>query len=177
MKSFYVVFYLSHGYADFRVLSAVSELSDEKDRFFVTFTLEEGARYRVGEVAINSQLRNFDAEVLRPEINIKTGEWYNADYVQESIDALTDALGDRQYAFVNVRPDVQRNREERIVNLVFNIDETPRVFVERIDVNGNVRTLDKVVRREFELVEGDPFNKSKLAKSERNVRNLDSSRT
>ena len=166
-------FYLSQGYADFRVLSAVSELSDEKDRFFVTFTLEEGARYRVADVSINSQLRNFDAEVLRPEINLESGEWYNADYVQESVDALTNALGDRQYAFVDVRPDVQRNREDQTVNIVFNIDETPRVFVERIDVNGNVRTLDKVVRREFELVEGDPFNKSKLAKSERNVRNLD----
>lgn len=166
-------FYLAHGYADFRILSAVSELSDERDRFFLTFTLEEGERYRVGEVSIDSQLRNFDASVLRPEINIESGEWYNADYVRESVDNLTDALGDRQYAFVNVRPDVDRNREARTVDLVFHIDETPRVFVERIDVNGNVRTLDKVVRREFELVEGDPFNKSKLAKSERNIRNLD----
>ncbi|MCB1721846.1 MAG: outer membrane protein assembly factor BamA [Alphaproteobacteria bacterium] len=166
-------FYLAHGYADFRILSAVSELSDERDRFFMTFTVEEGKRYRVGEVSINSQLRNFEPSVLRPEINIKTGEWYNADYVQESIDNLTNALGDRQYAFVNVRPDVQRNREENTVDLVFNIDETPRVFVERIEVNGNMRTLDKVVRREFELVEGYPFNKSKLAKSEQNIRNLD----
>ncbi|MCB9983063.1 MAG: outer membrane protein assembly factor BamA [Rhodospirillales bacterium] len=166
-------FYLAHGYADFRILSAVSELSDERDRFFLTFTVEEGERYRVGEVSINSHLSNFDASVLRPEINIESGEWYNADYVRESIDNLTNALGDRQYAFVNVHPDVNRNREERIVDLVFNIDETPRVFVERIDVNGNVRTLDKVVRREFELVEGDPFNKSKLAKSEQNIRNLD----
>lgn len=166
-------FYLAHGYADFRILSAVAELADEKDRFYITFTLEEGERYRVGNVALNSQLRNFDAEVLKPEIIVESGDWYNADYVQESVDTLTDALGDLQYAFVNVRPDIDRNREAKTVDITFNIDETPRVFVERIDVNGNVRTLDKVVRREFELVEGDPFNKSKLAKSERNVRNLD----
>ena len=118
----------------------------------------------MGDVSINSQIRNFDAEVLKPEIVIESGEWYNADYVQESVDALTSALGDRQYAFVNVRPDTNRNREAKTVDIVFNIDETPRVFVERIDVNGNIRTLDKVVRREFELVEGDPFNKSRLSK-------------
>ncbi len=166
-------FYLSKGYADFRILSAVSELSDERDHFFITMTVEEGERYKVGEIMINSQIRDFDASGLREEINIEAGEWYNADYVQESVDNLTNALGDLQYAFVNVRPDVQRNREQQLVNLVFNIDETPRVFVERIDVSGNVRTLDKVLRREFELVEGDPFNKSKVAKSERNIRNLD----
>lgn len=166
-------FYLAQGYADFQILSAVAELADERDRFYLTFTIEEGERYRVGEVSLNSQLRNFDASVLEPEVNIETGEWYNADYVQESVDALTDALGDLQYAFVNVRPDVQRNRENKTVDIVFNIDETPRVFVERIDVNGNLRTLDKVVRREFEVVEGDPFNRSKLARSEQNIRDLD----
>ena len=166
-------FYLSKGYADFNIVSSVAELSEEQDRFYVTFTIEEGERYRVGDVNINSQITNFDASVLRPEINIESGEWYNADYVQESVDALTNALGDLQYAFVNVRPAVDRNRDENVVDLTFNIDETPRVFVERIDVNGNVRTLDKVVRREFEIVEGDPFNKTKLAKSERNIRNLD----
>lgn len=166
-------FYLSQGYADFRLISAVAELSEEKDRFFVTFTLEEGDRYRVGKVAIVSNLRNFDSSVLRPEVDLTEGEWYDADRVQESADKITAALGDRQYAFVNVRPDVVRNRETKRVDITFNIDETPRVFVERIDVKGNVRTLDKVIRREFELVEGDPFSKSKLAQSERNIRNLD----
>ena len=166
-------FYLANGYADFQILSAVAELAEERDKFFLTFTLEEGERYRVGNISINSQLRNFDASVLEPDINIETGEWYNADYVQESVDALTNSLGDLQYAFVNVRPGIERNREEKTVDITFNIDETPRVFVERIDINGNLRTLDKVVRRELELVEGDPFNKSKLAKSERNINNLD----
>ncbi|MEO5365330.1 MAG: outer membrane protein assembly factor BamA [Magnetococcus sp. WYHC-3] len=166
-------FYLAHGYADFRVLSATAELSEDKDSFYITVTVEEGERYRVGKIAINSQIPNFDANVLTPEISFESGDWYNADLVQESVDKLTDKLGDMQYAFVEVEPGVNRNREDKIVDLSFNIAETPRVFVERIDVNGNVRTLDKVVRREIELVEGDPFNKSKLAKSEKNIRDLD----
>jgi outer membrane protein insertion porin family len=166
-------FYLSQGYADFRILSALAELSEDRDRFYVTFTLEEGERYKVGKISIKSSIRNFDAQVLRPQINIAEGEWYNADRIQESVDHLTNALGDRQYAFVNIRPDMNRDREKRTVDIVFNIEETPRVFVERIDVNGNVRTLDKVIRREFELSEGDPFNKTKLAKSEQNVKDLD----
>lgn len=166
-------FYLAQGYADFRLLSAVAELSEERDRFFVTFTLEEGDRYKNGKISIVSNLRNFDSSVLRPELSVAQGGWYDADMVQESVDKITSALGDRQYAFVNVRPDVVRNREAKTVDVTFNIDETPRVFVERIDVKGNVRTLDKVIRREFELAEGDPFNKSKLAKSEQNIRNLD----
>lgn len=166
-------FYLSQGYADFRLVSAIAELSDDRDKFYITFTLEEGQRYRVGSVNINSQLRNFDASVLEPVINIEEGEWYNADYVQENVDALTDKLGDLQYAFVNVSPDIERNTEAATVDITFNVDESPRVFVERINVSGNVRTLDKVIRREFLLVEGDPFNKSKLARSEQRLRNLD----
>lgn len=166
-------FYLSQGYADFNLVSANAELSNERDRFYITFTLNEGERYKVGDVKLDSALRGFDAEVLRSDVNIATGHWYNANLVQESVDHITDALGDRQYAFADVRPDIQRNRADKTVDIVFKISESPRVFVERINVNGNVRTLDKVVRREFLLVEGDPFNKSKLARSEQRIRNLD----
>ena len=165
-------FYLKEGYADFRILSAVAELSNDQDAFFITFTIEEGERYRFGDISIDSKLRNFDPSVLNEHIELETGEWYDADQVQETVDKLTDALGDLQFAFVNIRPDIKRNREELIVDLTFQIDPTPRVFVERIDVNGNVRTLDKVVRREMLLVEGDPFNKSKLARSEQRIKNL-----
>ena len=166
-------FYLSHGYADFNLVNATAELSNERDRFFLTFTVDEGARYKVGDVNLTTELRNFDAEVLREHINVTSGDWYNADYVTESVDALTDALGDLQYAFAEVTPDIERNRGEKTVDVTFKIGESPRVFVERINVNGNLRTLDKVVRREFLLVEGDPFNKSKLARSEQRIRNLD----
>ncbi|MCB1532388.1 MAG: outer membrane protein assembly factor BamA [Alphaproteobacteria bacterium] len=166
-------FYLSEGYADFRILSAVAELSNDKDSFFITFTVEEGARYKLANVSVDSQLRNFDPAVLQKDIDIKSGDWYDADRVQEISDKLTDTLGDMQYAFVDVRPDVDRNREAKTIDIIFRISETPRVFVERIDVHGNVRTLDKVVRREMLLVEGDPFNRSKLSRSEQRIRDLD----
>lgn len=166
-------FYLSQGYADFRLISSTAELSNDRKSFYVTFTLEEGARYKVGKINIDSRIRNYNAAGLREKIVFASGDWYNADRVQETVDHLTDALGDAQYAFVTVKPDIQRNRESKIVDIVFIIEETPRVFVERIDIHGNVRTLDTVVRREMLLVEGDPFNKSKLARSEQKIRNLD----
>ncbi|MCB9989166.1 MAG: outer membrane protein assembly factor BamA [Rhodospirillales bacterium] len=165
-------FYLAQGYADFRIISAVAELSQDRENFFMTFTVEEGERYKIKDIAINSAIRHFDADVLKPEITVEPGEWYDADEVKTSIDNLTDALGDRQYAFVSVQPDVQRNPAERTINVVFNINETPRTFVERIDIHGNVRTLDKVIRREMSLVEGDPFNRSKLTQSEQDIQKL-----
>jgi len=166
-------FYLSQGYADFELVSAIAELSKDQEHFFITFTLKEGKRYRVGKIGMDSRIRDFEPAVLKPEVSIDEGDWYNADLIQESVDKITDKLGDLQYAFVNVRPNIERNRENATVDITFQINESPRVFVERINVNGNVRTLDKVVRRELLLVEGDPFNRSKLSRSEQNVRNLD----
>lgn len=167
-------FYLSEGYADFQVTSAVAELSNDRSDFYVTFTVEEGPRYKFGEVNIDSQLRDFDSAVLQPLLEpIYDEKWYNAERVQKVVDTITDDLGDRQYAFVSVRPNTEKNRETKIVDLTFTINEAPRTFVERINVNGNVRTLDKVVRREMLLVEGDPFNKSKIQRSEQNIRDLD----
>ncbi len=165
-------FYLSQGYADFRVISANAELARGRDEFFITIAVEEGERYHVGKVAINSSLRNFDAKVLNQYITAKTGDWYDAGQMEKITDKMTDALGDLQYAFVSVHPDVQRNAASHTVDITFTINETPRVYVERIDINGNVRTQDKVIRRQLALVEGDPFNKSKLAKSEQKIKDL-----
>jgi outer membrane protein insertion porin family len=166
-------FYLSQGYADFDLVSAVAELSEDKDHFYVTFTLNEGERYNFGKVGIDSRIRNFDSSVLNDVIEIKSGEHYNADDVQTTVDKLTDKLGNLQYAFVNVKPDIKRNRETKTVDITFSIDESPRVFVERVNINGNQRTMDKVIRREIMLSEGDPFNKSKLARSEQKIKDLD----
>ncbi len=165
-------FYLKEGYVDFRVQSAVSELSNDKSKFYITMQVEEGERYKVSDIKINSQIRNLDPEKLFPDVTLKTDDWYNADEVKNSIDFMTKSLGDMQYAFVNVVPDVIRNRETKTVDLIFNINETPRVYVERINIDGNVRTMDKVVRRQLELVEADPFNRTLLAKSEQNIKDL-----
>ena len=165
-------FYLREGYADFNLVSVNSELSRDSEDFFITFTIDEGERYKFGDVRIDSRISNFDASILEPEISFLEGDWYNAETVQQTTAGMTNALGDLQYAFVNVRPVPNKNREEKTIDIALQINETPRVFVERININGNVRTLDKVVRREMELVEGDPFNRSKVAESEQNIKDL-----
>lgn len=164
--------YLKEGYADFRVLSAVAELSEDKDSFFMTFTVDEGPRYKVANSQIHSSIQGFDSNRLKSELEIDSGDWYNADLVEDSSDAMVLALENHQYPFVRVSPDIKRNRANNTVHVIFNIAETRPKFVERINIKGNVRTMDKVVRREFEMVEGDPLVKSKLAKSEQNMKDL-----
>lgn len=165
-------FYLKEGYADFQVSSANAELARDQEEFYLTFNIDEGPRYKLGKVAIDSNLRGFDGNNLRDKVTVLPGQWYNADEVQTSVAQMTDALGDQQYAFVDVRPTTTKNIEQDTIDVVFNIGESPRVFVERININGNVRTIDKVIRRELMLVEGDPFNRSKLARSEQKLRDL-----
>jgi len=165
-------FYLSQGYADFRVDSGVAELAPDRGGFYLTYTIEEGERYKFGKVEVVSQIKDVKLDELTPLVTIKEGDWYDADAVEGTVGQLTDALGNHGYAFVDIRPRPVRNRETRTIDVVFDIQEGPRVFVERIDVTGNVRTLDKVVRREFRLVEGDAFNTSKLRRSEQRIKDL-----
>lgn len=165
-------FYLKEGYADFRVVSAVAELTPDKSDFFITFTIEEGERYKFGKVDINTSLKQLDPMVLQNSVTTTEGDWYNAQKVEDTITKLTNAVGDLQYAFVDVRPRISRNRENRTIDIVYEINEGPRTFVDRIDITGNVRTLDKVVRREMLLSEGDPFNASKLKRSEQRIKDL-----
>ena len=165
-------FYLSEGYADFRVVSAVAELTPARDGFFITFTIEEGERYRFGKIGVTNQLPDVKAEDLKALVTVSEGDWYDADQVDKTIAALTEALGNRGYAFVDIQPRVKRNIDSRTIDVTFEVKEGPRVYVERIDITGNVRTLDKVIRREFRLVEGDAFNTSKLQRSEQRIKNL-----
>ena len=165
-------FYLKEGYADFRVVSAVAELTPDREAFVVTFTVEEGERYTFGDINFDIQLRRLEAQDLAPLVEFETGDDYDAGDVEDTVDLITDQLGTLGYAFVDVRPVPNQNREARTIGITFAVSEGPRVFVERINVTGNVRTLDRVVRREFELVEGDAFNTSKLRRSRRRIRNL-----
>ncbi|MFL5267164.1 MAG: outer membrane protein assembly factor BamA [Stellaceae bacterium] len=165
-------FYLTEGYADFRVVSAVAELTPDRDGFIITFTLDEGERYRFGKVDVNIKIKDLPSEEVLPLLTVHTGDWYDAEAVEKSISILTNALGNRGYAFVEIRPSVNRNREERTVDITFDVQEGPQVYVERIDIVGNVRTLDKVIRREFQLVEGDAFNTTKMQRSQQRIKNL-----
>ncbi len=165
-------FYLKSGYADFRVISTNAELSEDKEAFYLTYTVQEGSRYKVREIAIESNLRGFDGTPLRDDVTFLPGQWYDANAVQASVDKMQTRLGDYQYAFVDIDPQVERHSDDTSVSIIFNIAESPRVFVERIDIHGNLRTIDKVIRREMLLVEGDPFSRSKLQKSEQRLRDL-----
>ena len=165
-------FYLANGYADFRVVSAVAELTPDREGFFITFTIEEGERYKFGTIDVVSRLRDLNVDDLRKKVTTEAGAWYDADKVEQSITALTDAVGSLGYAFVDIRPRINRDREARAVDVTYEIQEGPRVYVERINIVGNVRTLDKVIRREFRLAEGDAFNTAKLRRSRQRIRNL-----
>ncbi|HEY1299120.1 MAG TPA: outer membrane protein assembly factor BamA [Stellaceae bacterium] len=165
-------FYLTEGYADFRVVSAVAELTPAKDGFIVTFTLDEGQRYRFGKIDVNIKLKDLPAASVLPLLTVHSGDWYDAQEVEKSITVLTNTLGNRGYAFVEVKPEIVRHRQDHTLDITFNVQEGPRVYVERIDIVGNVRTLDKVIRREFQLVEGDAFNTQKMERSKERIKNL-----
>ena len=165
-------FYLKNGYVDFKVVSAVAELTPDREDFVVTFTVEEGERYKVGKTDLDVNFKRVDKEGLRALITMVDGAWYDANDVDSTIDALTDELGTLGYAFVNIRPKVNQRREDRAIDVTFQVAQGARVHVERIDIEGNVRTLDEVIRREFQLVEGDAFNTSKLRRSRRRIQNL-----
>jgi len=165
-------FYLREGYADFRVVSAVAELTPDRNDFFITFTIDEGERYKFGVVDLSTQFKNLDLTKLKNVLLAAEGDWYNADLIEKSITKLTDAVGDLGFAFVDIQPTIDRDRDKKTINVTFDIQEGPRVFVERIDIVGNYRTLDRVVRREFRLVEGDAFSTAKLRRSRQRIQNL-----
>lgn len=164
--------YLSEGYADFRVIAAVGELTPEKDAFLVTFALSEGERYRFGEIDVETSLEEVDGEALEDVVTVRSGDWYDAEEIDASIDELTDALGDLGYAHVEVEPRVRRDRGNRSVAVRFAVSESPRVIVERIEISGNVRTEDRVIRREILLAEGDLFSTSRLRRSRQRIVDL-----
>ncbi|MBF7010855.1 outer membrane protein assembly factor BamA [Novosphingobium sp. HR1a] len=165
-------FYLTQGYADFRVVSAVAELTPDKKDFIITYVVEEGKRYKFGDVKVESQLRDFDGEKMASRLPMHKGDWYNAKQVEDTIDSLNETAGAFGYAFADVRPQYDRDKENLTMGLTFVIQEAPRVYVEKIDINGNTLTQDKVVRREFRLAEGDAFNSLQVKRSTNRIKSL-----
>lgn len=165
-------FYLKNGYVDFEVRAAKSELAPDRSGFFLTFNISEGERYRVGKITINSQLRNLNGDDLRGDLELGEGDWYDGDAVGRSVDAMELDVHNRGYAFVEVKPRIDKDSEKHIVNLTFDVGEGPRVYVERIDIVGNTRTKDKVIRREFRLAEGDPLNAEQVRRSRQRLQDL-----
>ncbi|MEM7427569.1 MAG: outer membrane protein assembly factor BamA, partial [Pseudomonadota bacterium] len=165
--------YLKNGYADFRVLSATAELAPNGQDFFLTFTVEEGEQYNFGEISIDPGGTGLDPELLMSEVKTQTGETYNASKVDATIEKLTLEAGKLGFAFAQVRPEVDRIQESLVINLVYKLVEGPRVYIERIDIVGNVRTQDKAIRREIRLVEGDAYNRVLVDRARRRITALD----
>lgn len=165
-------FYLTEGYADFRVISAVAELTPDKRDFIITYVVEEGDRYKFGDVAVESEIRDFTPEFLTPQLPMKSGDFYNAKQVEDTVERLSETAGLFGYAFADVRPQFTRNKDTLTMDILFQVAESDRVYVERIDINGNTLTQDKVVRREFRLNEGDAFNSFQVKRSANRIKSL-----
>ncbi|NQX94843.1 MAG: outer membrane protein assembly factor BamA, partial [Erythrobacter sp.] len=165
-------FYLTEGYADFRVVSAVAELTPDQKDFIITYVVEEGERYKFGEVEVDSQLRDFDGDRLAAGLAMQSGDWYDAKAVEDTVEQLSELAGRFGYAFADVQPRFDRVKEELVMNITFVLRQAPRVYVERVDVNGNTLTQDKVIRREFRLSEGDAFNSIGVARTTARINSL-----
>ena len=167
-------YYLQHGYADFQVQSAVAEISRDQKEFFVTYTLSEGPRYDFGsvDVQINAEAENLELAKLQEQVSLKNGELYNAERVEKNVETLVDTLGNYGFAFLDVQPELERHEADRKIDVKFSINPGPRVYVNRINVIGNTRTRDEVIRRELRLAEGDAFSSTKLQRSRDRVNRL-----
>jgi outer membrane protein insertion porin family len=165
-------FYLKHGYIDVRVVSAVGEYDPNRRGFLITFTIEEGEQYRIGTVDVVSNVRSIDPTFLRARLRTYPGDVYNAEAVEKTVEDMTIEAAKRGYAFATVRPGAQRNPQSRTVNLFFTIEEGQRAYIERINVRGNTRTRDYVIRREFDIAEGDAYNRALVNRAERRLKNL-----
>ena len=165
-------FYLTQGYADFRVVSALAELTPDRRDFVITYVVEEGARYKFGTIGTESALRDLTSEQLKALIRIKPGDWFNAKLVEDVVTGLSEVAGAKGYAFADINPAYDRDAEKKLMNIQFRVNESPRVYVERIDINGNTITRDKVIRREFRVNEGDAFNALKIKRSQDRIQSL-----
>src|SRR6266436_4563211 len=166
-------FYLKHGFADVQVVAALTEYDPEKKGFLVTFKIEEGQQYRVASVNFQSSIATLDGNTLRSFSRVNVGSLYNAEALEKSVEEMQIEASRRGYAFAIVRPRGDRNFEAHTVSITFAIDEGPRTYIERINVRGNTRTRDYVIRREFDISEGDAYNRALVDRAERRLKNLD----
>ncbi|MGC2776997.1 MAG: outer membrane protein assembly factor BamA [Bradyrhizobium sp.] len=165
-------FYLKSGYADVRVVAATSEYDVSRKGFIITFMIEEGDRYRFGNVDIQTSVTTIDVGRLRSRLRTRPGNVYNADAVEKTVEELTIEVAKLGYPFAAIRPRGDRDFQNRMVNLVFVMEEGPHTYIERINIRGNTRTRDYVIRREFDIVEGDAYNRALVDRAERRIKNL-----
>jgi outer membrane protein insertion porin family len=166
-------YYLKNGYADVQVVGVLTEYDPAKRGFIVTFKIEEGQQYRVGSVDFQTTIPSLDANSFRGLSRVSVGSVYNAEAIEKSVEEMSIEASRRGYAFASVKPRGERNFEQHTVSIVFSVDEGPRVYIERINIRGNTRTRDYVIRREFDIAEGDAYNRALVDRAERRLKNLD----
>lgn len=165
-------FYLKNGYADARVVAATADLDRDGRGFFITFTVEEGERYRFGAIDVESALPSVNVDALRGSILTRSGRVYNVEKVEKTIEALTISVSQQGYAFGQVKPRFERDESTHTMGIVYVIEEGPRIYIERINIVGNFRTQDDVIRRQFRLAEGDAFNRLLVEAARKRLRSL-----
>ena len=165
-------FYLRHGFADVRIVSAVAEYEPSRKGFVITFTIEEGDQYKFGSVDVQSSVRSIPGASLLDRPRTKQGNVYNADLIEKSVEDLSIEVSKRGYPFAVVRPRGDRDAATKRINVVYTLEEGPHVYIERINIRGNTRTRDYVIRREFDIVEGDAYNRALIERAERRIKNL-----
>lgn len=168
-------FYNSRGYADFKIISIVTNIAKDKKSFYITITVDEGLKYKFGKIDIQSHLSTtkLDLNEVKKEITTKTKNIYDVRQVEKTVDLIIKKINDLGYAFVDVFPHTILDSENQVVNITYIIGESRKVYISKINIKGNVRTADNVVRREFRLSEGDPYNATKIRRSEQRINDLD----
>ena len=165
-------FYQSRGYVDFRVTGVNAELAGERDGYFITFNVEEGQQFTFGEITTVSNIEDADAEEYQNALKIRTGVVYSPSLVESSIARMERLANKQGLDFVRIEPRITRNDRDLSLNVEFVVDRGQRIFIERIDIEGNTTTLDRVVRQQFNVVEGDPFNPREIRESAERIRAL-----
>ena len=160
-KNLLTDFYLNRGFVDFQIYDVNAELSEEKDAFFISYNLREGSQYSVGNVELKSKLTNIDLSSFHKAIKLNSGDTYSSKTIEIEVASLSNLLQIQGFNFVNVIPKITRNLRDLTIDVVFNFDQSERIFVGQIDITGNIATLDRVIRRQFFINEGDPINPAK----------------
>ncbi|MBM5781817.1 MAG: outer membrane protein assembly factor BamA [Pelagibacterales bacterium] len=165
-------FYGSKGYADFNAISSIAQITPNKDKFFITFLIEEGIKYKLGNINIINHINKFDSSILEKEILVKKGKTYNSELIDKTVDRMVEVMSEKSYAFAHIEPVLKRNKETKVIDVDFVINETSAIYIDQITISGNTRTKDEVIRRELRIQEGDAYNITKINRSKQRIENL-----
>lgn len=165
-------FYRSRGYINFKINDINAELSEEKDGFFIVYNINEGPQFKIGQVSISSQLNEIDADEFYSLIKLKSGKIYSPSLIESTAKDIEENLELKGFNFIRAEPQISKNLNELALNIDFKLVKSERLFIERIDINGNTSTLDRVIRRQFLIAEGDPFNRKEVRAARERIQSL-----